>query len=87
MEDGIDLLGPEPIYQQIATVIAARIRSGTYEPRRAIPSESELCVEFDVSRNTVRAAIRLLGEQGFTTAVKGKGTFVVAELPPVEPGA
>lgn len=84
MEDGVDLLGPEPIYQQIAAVIAARIRDGRYEPRRAIPSEAALCEEFDVSRNTVRAAIKLLNEQGYTRTVRGKGSYVADELPPAE---
>lgn len=72
----IDLLGPEPIYQQIAAVITKRIKDGTYPPRRAIPSEAALGEEFDVSRNTVRAAIRLLAEQGLVVTVAGRGTFV-----------
>jgi GntR family transcriptional regulator len=72
----IDLLGPEPIYRQIAAVITKRIEDGTYPPRRAIPSEAALGEEFDVSRNTIRAAIRLLGEQGLVTTVAGRGTFV-----------
>ncbi|WP_327047317.1 GntR family transcriptional regulator [Microbispora sp. NBC_01189] len=72
----IDLLGPEPIYRQIAAVIAQRIEDGTYGPRRAIPSEAALCAEFDVSRNTVRAALRVLAEQGLIVSVMGRGTFV-----------
>ncbi|XVQ83178.1 GntR family transcriptional regulator [Microbispora siamensis] len=72
----IDLLGPEPIYRQIAAVIAQRIEDGTYVPRRAIPSEAALCDEFDVSRNTVRAALRVLAEQGLIVSVMGRGTFV-----------
>ncbi|MGW4641788.1 GntR family transcriptional regulator [Sphaerisporangium sp. NPDC004334] len=75
----IDLLGPEPIYRQIAAVITERITTGVYVPRRAIPSEAALGEEFDVSRNTIRAAIRLLGEQGWVTTVMGRGTFVAAE--------
>lgn len=75
----VDPQGPEPIYKQIAAAIAKRIKDGTYEPDRAIPSEAELCEEFDVSRNTVRAALRLLAEQGLTLTVRGKGTFVVGE--------
>lgn len=80
----IDLLGPEPIYRQIAAVIGKRIEAGTYEPRRAIPSEAALGEEFEVSRNTIRAAIRLLNEQGILLTVMGRGTFVVerADAPP-----
>lgn len=76
MED-VDPLGPEPIFRQIARVITGRIEAGTYEPRRAIPSEAALCSEFDVSRNTVRSAIRLLVEQDLVEPVKGKGVFVI----------
>lgn len=72
----LDLLGPEPIYQQIADIVAGRITDGTYLPRRAIPSEVALCEEFDVSRNTVRSAVRLLHERGLVVIVRGKGTFV-----------
>lgn len=75
----VDLLGPDPIYQQIAAVIRRRIADGTYAPNRAIPSELTLCEEFEVSRNTVRAAVRLLGEEGATRTVRGKGTYVIAK--------
>lgn len=83
---GVDLLGPEPIYRQIAAVIEKRIADGTYEPARVIPSEAALCDEFGVSRNTVRAALNLLGEQGLTVTVRGKGTFVrrSEEQPPAD---
>ncbi|MGI5269025.1 GntR family transcriptional regulator [Nonomuraea sp. CA-218870] len=77
----IDLLGPDPIYQQIAAVILERIKDGTYELNRAIPSEAEMCDEFSVSRNTVRAAIRSLNKQGAVRTVRGRGTFVAAQPP------
>ncbi|MEV0613260.1 GntR family transcriptional regulator [Nonomuraea sp. NPDC050404] len=77
----IDLLGPDPIYQQIAAVVLERIEDGSYQPNRAIPSEAEMCAEFNVSRNTVRAAIRSLNERGAVRTVPGRGTFVVAAPP------
>jgi len=75
----VDLLGPDPIYQQIAAVIRERIRDGTYPPQRAIPSEPDMCEEFGVSRNTVRAAIHVLNEEGLTRTVRGKGTYVIGK--------
>lgn len=75
----LELDGPDPLYQQIADIIRRRIADGVYPPRRAIPSEAALCEEFGVSRNTVRAAVRLLGEQGVTRTVRGKGTYVLGE--------
>ncbi|WP_243711006.1 GntR family transcriptional regulator [Actinomadura sp. KC216] len=73
----VDLLGPDPIYQQIAAVITARIKDGTYPPNRQIPSEAAICDEFDVSRKTAREAVRALREAGLVRTVRGKGTYVL----------
>ncbi|KUN34846.1 GntR family transcriptional regulator [Streptomyces longwoodensis] len=73
----LDLDGPDPLYQQIADVIAARITDGTYPPRRRIPSESQIVEEFGVSRPTARAAVQLLVERGLVHTVRGKGSYVV----------
>ncbi|GAB3692629.1 GntR family transcriptional regulator [Nocardiopsis oceani] len=72
----IDLDGPEPLFEQIAEVMAGRIASGEYASRRRIPSEAALCEEFGVSRPTVRAAISLLTDKGLVTTVRGKGSYV-----------
>lgn len=73
----MDLDGPEPLYEQIADVIAARIADGTYPPRRRIPSEAAICDEFGVARPTARSAIRLLVDRGLVRTVRGKGSYVV----------
>lgn len=73
----VDLDGPEPLYEQIAVVLAARIADGTYPPRRRVPSEAGICEEFSVSRPTARAAVQLLVERGLVVTVRGKGTYVV----------
>jgi GntR family transcriptional regulator len=72
----LDLDGPEPLYEQIADLLAARIADGTYPPRRRIPSEAALCEEFDVARPTARAAVALLVDRGLVRTVRGKGTYV-----------
>lgn len=76
MSSEIDREGPVPIYRQVAAVLLARIESGEYPVNRALPSEPDLSVEFGVTRNTVRAAIRVLAEQGRVQTVAGRGTFV-----------
>lgn len=73
----IDREGPTPIYMQVANVIAARIEAGTYLPDRPIPSEIHLRQEFEISRDTVRAAVGVLRERGLVVTVNGRGTFVV----------
>jgi GntR family transcriptional regulator len=77
----VDLDGPEPLYEQIAAVLAARIADGTYPPRRRIPSEAAIVDEFSVSRPTARAAVQRLAEQGLVHTVRGKGTFVTDSPP------
>lgn len=72
----LDLDGPEPLYEQIAAVLAARISDGTYPPRRRIPSEAAICAEFGVARPTARSAVQVLRERGLVETVQGKGTYV-----------
>ena len=64
------------MYRQIADRIAARITDGTYRPNRRVPSEAEICTEFDVSRRTARAAYEILAEDGLIVTAPGKGTYV-----------
>ena len=71
----IDLDGPEPMYQQIARVIRERIKDGTYQANRPVPSESDICEEFNVSRRTARSAYVLLTKEGLIIRVPGKGTY------------
>jgi GntR family transcriptional regulator len=74
----IDFDGPDPIYRQLADVLKRRIADGTYQPNRRVPSEAALCAEFDVSRNTVRAALRILADLGMVRPVVGRGVFVIS---------
>lgn len=76
----VDLDGPEPLYEQIAAILIARIEDGTYPPRRRIPSEAGIVDEFGVSRPTARSAIQLLVERGLVVTARGKGSYV-AGLP------
>lgn len=72
----VDQLDPTPLYLQLAAILRARIRSGDLQPRQVLPSETHLQQEHGVSRGTVRRAMELLGEQGWTVTVQGRGSFV-----------
>lgn len=56
--------------------IVRDIASGLYRPGEKIPSETDLGDIYDVSRITVRRAVKELVEQGKLTKRQGKGTFV-----------
>ncbi|MGQ7751054.1 GntR family transcriptional regulator [Streptomyces sp. WC2508] len=49
------------------------IDNGTYGPGARLPSEAELAVRFDASRNTVRSGLNLLVGQGLISSSQGLG--------------
>ncbi|HEX4806110.1 MAG TPA: GntR family transcriptional regulator [Conexibacter sp.] len=65
-----------PLYYQLEELLESRIVTGVWAPHERLPSERELCEEFDVSRAVVRPALEILERQGRIVRVQGKGTFV-----------
>ena len=72
----IDRTAPEPLWQQLAAIIEARIADGIYPPRTAVPSIRLLSEEFELSDVTVKKALSSLKDRGVLTGVPGRGTFV-----------
>ena len=68
-----------PLYHQVQHLIRYRVSKGEYVPGAQIPSENELCRELDVSRVTVREALRELVREHLLIKVQGKGTFVAPQ--------
>lgn len=66
-----------PLYEQIKTVIARRIREDEWPADFQVPREEVLAAEFDVSPLTVRRALRELQSQGLLVRIQGRGTFVI----------
>lgn len=62
--------------QRTAEALRKRIEDGIYEPGIKLPNENELAEELNVSRTTLREAIRILVNEGLLTVYRGKGTFV-----------
>ena len=60
------------------------IKLGIVGPGEALAPERELAVRFEVSRDTVREAIRSLADAGYLESRRGRygGTFVRDPLPP-----
>lgn len=66
----------ESLYKQMARELAKDITQGKYPPGSLFPTEMELCERWQLSRHTVRAALRELTEQGLIDRRKGAGTRV-----------
>ena len=65
-----------PLYSQLKFLIIEKIESGEFPCESKMPSEQELCEQYDISRPTVRQAISELTNNGYLYKEKGKGTFV-----------
>jgi DNA-binding GntR family transcriptional regulator len=70
-----------PRYAQIFNTLSRRMQAGKYPVDMRLPTESELCDEFNASRFTVREALRRLVEQGMVQRRQGAGSVVVSTTP------
>lgn len=76
--------GPAPLYHQIKSSLLRDIEAGRYKPDEQLPTEDALSAHFQVSKITIRQALRELSSLGYVRREQGRGTFV--QRPPVELG-
>ncbi|MFD6818865.1 GntR family transcriptional regulator [Streptomyces sp. NPDC060085] len=69
--------------QEIAADLREQIESGSLRPGEALPSESKSMREYGYSRETVRAGVRILIDEGLVVTGQGQGKFVREDYPPV----
>jgi GntR family transcriptional regulator len=67
-----------PRYAQLANILGAAIAAGKYDIGTMIPTEHEISAKYEVSRATVREALRRLQDLGLITRVQGVGTLVAS---------
>lgn len=72
---------PGPRYAQVSDTLQRRIETGTYPVGALLPTELDLCQEFNISRHTVREALRRLSEAGFVQRRQGSGSQVISASP------
>ncbi|HPA02134.1 MAG TPA: GntR family transcriptional regulator [Chiayiivirga sp.] len=65
-------------YQQIGEELQLAIEQGHYPLGSLLPTELELCRQYDISRHTARAALARLSDAGMVLRRPGAGTRVVA---------
>lgn len=72
----LDSKAISPLYQQLHDIILQKVQEGEYKTGEKIPSEEQIMEVYEVSRVTVRNAIKLLVEENVLVKRHGKGTFV-----------
>ncbi|UOQ95249.1 trehalose operon repressor [Halobacillus shinanisalinarum] len=53
------------------------IRQGEFKAGDTLPSENELTIRFETSRETIRKALNLLSQNGYIQKVRGKGSVIL----------
>ena len=64
------------LYEDIVQQFSSLIRQGVLKPGERLPSERVLAEQLQVSRSSVREAIRSLELQGLVISKRGSGTFI-----------
>ncbi len=74
----IDAGSSRPKYQQIADALLAGITSKNLGIDEQLPSINEISAQYDVSRDTVERAYKVLKRDGVIISVRGKGYYASA---------
>jgi GntR family transcriptional regulator len=70
----VDRSSPMPLWAQLEAQLRQRLEAGEFHVR--FPTDTELVDEYEVSRHTVREAIRHLNRTGILRRERGRGTVV-----------
>lgn len=70
----LDRTHPLPLWAQLETELRRRLDDGEFDER--FPTDAELTAQYEVSRHTVREAIRRLNATGVLRRERGRGTVV-----------
>ena len=70
----LDRTNPMPLWAQLEADLRHRLESGEFDD--GFPTDHQLTAEYEVSRHTVREAIRHLNRAGVLRRERGRGTVV-----------
>ena len=73
----IDKNSQIPLHTQLAALLKAQIAAGVFAPNTSLPSEREMCEQYNISRTTVREAIHQIEKEGLIEKFAGKGIYVI----------
>ncbi|MFV0385821.1 FadR/GntR family transcriptional regulator [Paracoccus sp. (in: a-proteobacteria)] len=74
----------KPLSTLVWESLSEKIASGALQPGAQLPTEAELCTEYEVSRTVIREAIARLRSAGQVIPQQGRGMFVSEA--PAQPG-
>jgi GntR family transcriptional regulator, transcriptional repressor for pyruvate dehydrogenase complex len=66
------------VHEEISEQISRQLAAGQWKPGDRLPSERELSARFQVSRASVREAMRALESLGVVQILIGQGTFIAS---------
>ena len=64
---------------QLSQLMEEAMDRGDYSPGDRLPTESDLCRDYDLARSTVRETLRYLQDQGRIKVVPRRGAFVAEQ--------
>ncbi len=76
--DTLDRSSPLPLWAQIADDLRRRLVAGEFEDH--FPTDEELTRDYEVSRQTVREAVRSLIQDGLVVRQRGRGSSVAQPI-------
>ncbi len=79
MDIEIDKNSRIPLYLQIKEHLQNLLKEGELKKGSQLPTERDLSIKLNVSRNTVSMAYKELADENFITSSPGKGTFIVSD--------
>lgn len=76
MDESKDIFEPfktKRTFEEVSELIKSQIFKGVFKPGDKLPPEAQLAKQFNLGRQTIREALRLLELSGFITVQKGGG--------------
>lgn len=76
----LDYQDRRPIYEQVEEKLQALILKGVLTADKQLPSVRKLAMDLSINPNTIQRAYNQLESNGLIYSIKGKGSYVSANL-------
>ena len=79
MDFSLDHASSSPLHMQVEELLRQMMADSEYQQGKLLPPEAQMAIDLKVSRNTVRAAISRLVQEGLLERTAGVGTRVIKQ--------